>query len=467
MHAHVERATPPSSGARGVWDRSRRALTIGLVAVVAFTAFEALAVATVLPVTVREIGGLHLYGWTFSAFMLANLVGIVAAGGASDRSGLTPPFIAGTALFVAGLVVAGVAPSMPVVVAGRFVQGFGAGAIGAVSYAAIAAGYDDAAKPRMLALLSSAWVVPGLVGPALAGLIADHVGWRWVFLGLAPPTLAAAAVAIPALRRLSRASEAATRDDRLRSAVLLAAGAGCTLLALDGVAQLASPLLFVAGVAIGVPALRRLLPEGTLRAAPGQPAAVAVMGLIGLAFFGAEAFVPLALTDVRGQPASLAGLPLTLGTLTWTAGAWVQAREAPRRSRSGLVAAGVALVALGIAAAVSVLLPDVPFMVATLAWGVAALGMGMAYSTSALVILETAPPDRQGESSAALQLSITLGTALGTGAGGAVLALLTAAAWPLASAIAAVFATTVAALAVALVVAFRLPGRPRARAPYA
>jgi len=451
----------------GIWDRRHRALTIGLVLTVAFTAFEALAVATVLPVTVKDVGGLHLYGWTFSAFMLANLVGIVAAGRASDRRGPAYPFTAGTMLFVGGLLVAGFAPSMPVVVAGRLVQGFGAGAISAVSYAAIASGYADAAKPRMLALLSSAWVVPGLVGPALAGLIADHVGWRVVFVGLAPPTVAAAALAIPALRRLPRAPEAAADADRTRVAVALAAGVGCTLLALDRGATPATALLLAGGLALGVPALRRLLPAGTLRAAAGQPAALVVMGLIGFAFFGAEAFVPLALTDVRGQSATFAGLPLTLGTLTWTAGAWVQAREAPRRSRRALIALGVVLIALGIASTASILLPRVPLAAATLAWGVAALGMGIAYSTSALAILETAPAGREGESAAALQLAMTLGTALGTGVGGAVLATLSHAAWPLASAIAAVDAATVATLLLALLVTRRLPGRPARETPRA
>ncbi|MEW6269319.1 MAG: MFS transporter, partial [Thermodesulfobacteriota bacterium] len=253
-------------------------------------------------------------------------------------------------------------------------------------------------------------------------------------------------------------------DDRLRLAVALAIGAGATLLALDRGATPATMLLLVAGLVTGVPALHRLLPAGTLRAAAGQPAAIAVMGLLGLAFFAAEAFLPLTLTDVRGQPATVAGLPLTLGTLTWTAGAWLQAREAPRRNRRELVGAGVVLLALGIAGTASVLSPQVPLVVVTLAWGVAALGMGLAYSTSALAILETAPAGREGESSAALQLSITLGTALGTGLGGALLATLTAAAWPLRGAIAAVDAATLAALALALLVTRRLPGRPADRA---
>lgn len=446
-----------------MWDRSHRALTIGLVLTVAFSAFEALAVGTVLPVTVREIGGLGLYGWTFSAFMLANLVGIVAAGNASDARGPAFPFIAGVALFVTGLLLAGVAPTMPVVVAARVVQGFGAGAIAAVSYAAIASGYSDAAKPRMLALLSSAWVIPGLVGPALAGAVADHVGWRWVFLGLAPPTVLAATLAIPPLRRLPYEASRGG-GERLRRALLLAAGFACALFALEGGSTWLALTAFVAGLAVAVPAFGGLVPPGTLRAAPGQPAALAVMGILGIAFFGSEVFVPLALTDVRGHPATVAGLPLTLGTLSWSAGAWVQERFAATRSRRALIALGLLLLAAGIAGTASVLSASVPIVVATLAWGVAALGMGIAYSTAALAILELAPPGREGESSAALQLTMTLGTALGTGAGGALLAGVVRGGGSTSLGIAAAYAASLAALLLGLLLTPRLPatkGAPR------
>jgi len=443
----------------GVWDREHRALTIGLVMTVAFTAFEALAVATVLPVTVKDIGGLALYGWTFSGFMLANLVGIVAAGNASDVRGPAFPFTAGVTLFVVGLLVAGVAPTMPILVGGRIVQGLGAGGIAAVSYAAIASGYPDAAKPRMLALLSSAWVVPGLLGPALAGAIADHLGWRLVFLGLAPPTVVGAILAIPPLRRLPH-ERAGETGNRLRLALLLAVGFACALLGLDrGVSWTAVGALVV-GLGIALPAFRRLVPEGTLRAAPGQPAALAIMGLLGFAFFGAETFVPLALTDVRGHSATVAGLPLTLGTLSWTAGAWIQAREAPRRSRRSLIAFGLALIGLGVGGTAGVLSDRVPLAAVTLAWGVAALGMGIAYSTTALAILEGAPAGREGESSAALQLTMTLGTALGTGIGGALLAALTSGGGSLHVGIGAAYAASLATLLLGLAATRRLPTAP-------
>ena len=156
--------------ARGPWAPERRLLTVGLIGLVTAAAFEGMAVPTVLPELVRELGGLDLYGWAFSAFWLTNIIGITLAGTDADRRGPGRALAVGVVLFAAGMVVAGVATEMPLVIAGRAIQGFGSGALGSVVYAAIARAYDPSARPRMIALVSSAWVVPGLVGPALAGL---------------------------------------------------------------------------------------------------------------------------------------------------------------------------------------------------------------------------------------------------------------------------------------------------------
>lgn len=406
-----------------VWDREHRGLTIGLLATVAFTAFEALAVATVLPTTVKEIGGLNYYGWAFSAFMLASLIGITAGGAIADIRGPALPFLAGAGIFVVGLLGAGASPTMPLLVAARFVQGIGSGAISSVSYVAVGRGYSPEARPRMIALLSSAWVIPGLVGPALAGVVTDLFGWRWVFYGLAPATAVGAAIAAPAMRRMGvEGNGAPDAGTRTRDAVVLTVGAALLMGGLENATPAIAVALSVVGLAVGIPPLRRLLPDGTMQLRFGLGASVALIGVTGFAFFGAEAFVPLAISGVRDQPATIAGLPLTVGTLTWTAGAWIQAQQADRMSRRVLVVAGFVLIGAGVAGTSAILSPSVPIWTAGLTWGLTSLGMGITYSTLALVILECASEGEEGRASAALQLSYTLCIALGTGVGGAIVA---------------------------------------------
>ena len=148
--------------AAGLWAPQRRALTTGLVLTITFIASEALAVVTVMPVVARDLGGLRLYGWVFSGFMLGSVIGIVVAGREADRRGPAIPFIGGVVLFGSGLAIAGLAPAMGVLVAGRVLQGVGAGAIPSVAYASIGRCFAGQVRARMMAVLSTAWVVPGL-----------------------------------------------------------------------------------------------------------------------------------------------------------------------------------------------------------------------------------------------------------------------------------------------------------------
>src|SRR5205807_1693840 len=98
--------TVGARSAAGVWAPERRPLTTGLVLTTTLIAAEALAVITIMPQVERDLGGLSLYGWVFSAFMLGSLLGTVAAGREADRAGPARPFAAGLALFAAGLAVA-------------------------------------------------------------------------------------------------------------------------------------------------------------------------------------------------------------------------------------------------------------------------------------------------------------------------------------------------------------------------
>ncbi|HEV2368543.1 MAG TPA: MFS transporter, partial [Acidimicrobiales bacterium] len=179
--AGSERLPAPNS----VLDGRVRPLTLGLPLVVTLFAFDNLGVTTVMPRVAHDLSGLSLYGWAFSAFTLASIVGLVEAGRRADRRGPAPGLSVGLGLFVVGLITTASAPDMPVVMAGRALQGLGSGAFGTTMYVVIGRAYPEALRPRMFAVLSTAWVVPSLVGPALAGFVADSVGWRAVFAGLA------------------------------------------------------------------------------------------------------------------------------------------------------------------------------------------------------------------------------------------------------------------------------------------
>ncbi|HEX5148660.1 MAG TPA: MFS transporter, partial [Candidatus Limnocylindrales bacterium] len=165
-----------------LWSPSRRPLTVGLVLTITLVASEALAVATAMPVVARDIGGLSLYGWVFSAFFLGSLIGISVVGGLIDERGIVVPFVGGLVLFGVGLFICGLAPSMETIVVGRFIQGLGGGAVPPVAYVAIGRSLPDRLRPHMFAIMSAAWVLPGVAGPAIAGLI-DERGMVLPFVG--------------------------------------------------------------------------------------------------------------------------------------------------------------------------------------------------------------------------------------------------------------------------------------------
>lgn len=450
----------------GVWSAPHRRLTLGLTLILLGPAFETLSVATILPKIVTNLGGLSLYGWSFSAYMLATLVGLILAGDEADQRGPAIPFIFGVALFATGLALAGIASSMIIFVISRSVQGFGAGIIASVVYVCVGRGYPEQLKPRMVAVLSSAWVVPGLIGPALAGLVADFLGWRWVFLGLIPFVPLATGLVFPALGKLTPTLKTRSLSlPRILATAGLLAGAGMTLIGLQSQSIPLALVLILPGLAIGIPSLRYVLPPGTLRVKAGLPAAIATMGLLSIAYFGGEAFLPLTLVSIRGESTIFAGIALTAATLTWTAGSWVQAHLAPRQGRRLLVTIGLLAIALGLAGIASVLIPGIPAIVAIVAWGVGGLGMGLAYSTLSLVVLETASTDQIGSASASMELSSVLGTALGTGLGGVIIAFTAGSGRSPSWGITVIDILVIVVTGLAILTALRLPGKPpRSRA---
>lgn len=407
-----------------VFDRDLLGLTLGILLGVTLVAFEALAIVTIAPSIANAYGRTDLYGWIFSGFMLASLLGTVLGGQQADAHGPGRPFAAGLGLFAAGLLISGFAPSMALFLLGRVVQGLGGGATVVALYAAVNVAYSDDLRPRVVALMSSAWVVPALVGPAAAGFVAESLGWRVVFWGLVPLLLAAFVLAMPHFRR--QTSERKGESSPVLAAAGLVLGTGILLWGLSLTPWIFAAVVAVPGGAVALRSLKPLTPEGTFRLRAGLPSVIAARGLFYAAFVGVQVFLTLMLVDVHGFSATLAGIAIALGSVSWTAGSWVQDRLENRSgsSRRHLrILAGTGILGVGLALQLLALFtPVLPFLLTSLSWMIAGLGTGLAHSSSSVLAFALAPKGEEGAVSSGLQLADQFTSAVSTGVGGALFA---------------------------------------------
>ncbi len=289
------RTAPPRW--REIFAGARGRQTAGLLILEALVAIEIMVVATILPAVQRDLEGLQLYGWNYAALTLASFGTVPIAGRITDRIGPRPVFGVTIAFYMVGLVLAATAPTMLVLVFARFVQGIGGGGLYVVSLATVAKTYPERIRPRVMALLASMWILPGLLGPPIGALIAETVGWRWAFLAPMPAIVLAGILVMPSLRGVT-VSEDESRLPVVASLVLMV-GVGLLLAGLTSLSILTVPLVLV-GLVVAVPSLRKVTPPGTLRARPGIPAAAAAAFLASAAFFSVDGFVTLMLTETSG-----------------------------------------------------------------------------------------------------------------------------------------------------------------------
>jgi MFS family permease len=413
----------------GVLGRSYRALSIGIVSVVLLIAFEATAVGTAMPVAARELDGVALYAFAFSGYFTTSLFGMVLAGQWADRRGPLGALAAGIAGFGAGLLLSGTAGAMWQFILGRAVQGFGGGLVIVALYVVVGRAYPERLRPAIMAAFAAGWVVPSIVGPLAAGAVTEHLGWRWVFVGIPVLVVFPLVLALPQIRR--RASgpvdddkgQAAFDRRRIRLALGISLGAGLLQYAAQDLRPL-SLLPGLAGAALLVPAVLGLLPRGTYRAARGLPSVVLLRGVAAGSFVAAESFVPLMLVTQRGLSPTLAGFSLAAGGGTWALGSWVQSRARVEPYRERLMTGGMVLVAAAIAAAPSVLIHSVPVWTVAVAWGFGCFGMGLVISSTSVLLLHLSAPEQAGTNSASLQISDGLSNAVLLAAGGAAFAAL-------------------------------------------
>ena len=409
---------------------SQRRLTFGLCINIVAIAFETIAVATAMPVAAQQLGGLSYYAWSFSLFLIGMLFSTVLAGRVSDRIGPAKPLVIGLAVFVAGLVIAGTAQHMLQLVGGRLVQGLGSGVINTAIFVCVAQAYTEAQRPKIFTYISTAWVLPAFVGPPAAAWLTEQLSWHWVFYAVIPLVVGGGVLVWPSLRRLMVAFRPTEADPDgpgpapLWAAAVVALAAAALQLAGQRLDWLALGLLVAGATGLGL-ALPRLMPGCFARFERGLPAVIIVRGLLAGAFVGGEAFLPLMLVEEKKLALVLAGGVLTVASIGWLTGSWLQSRPWLKVRRDHLITGGCLSVALGLGlVALTALIPSVPYGVVAVAWIFSGFGMGLATSSTGLAVMSLSREAEQGRNGSSLNLSDALGSGVFVGVSGTLFAAL-------------------------------------------
>jgi MFS family permease len=386
--------------------------TIGSNALVFLAAFESLAVTTIMPTIVRDLDGQSLYAFAFSGMFASSVIGMVVAGRWADRTGPVGPLFGSIVVFLAGLALCGFAPDMSVFIVGRILQGLGSGAINVALYVVVARIFPAKLHTTIFGAFAAAWVLPSLIGPPVAGIVAEKASWHWVFLGVAALVVVAAATIIPSVRDLrtnpTEPSELTSRRWAVPLSVIVAIGVLVISIGGEPGGWLGWLTALVA-FAVVIAAVRPLLPRGTLLARPGLPATILLRGAVAAAFFSAEIYLPYLLGERYGLPPWLAGLILTVGAISWATGSAVQGRRASAASHAAVTRVGTSLVFAGLTVQfLTALLALGPF-VAAAGWLVAGFGMGLVFPRISTLLLGYSTERDQGFNSAALSIADATG----------------------------------------------------------
>ena len=449
---------------------SRRATLVAMSGVLLGMLLAALnqtIVATALPRIVGELGGMEHYSWVFTAYMLAATVTTPIYGRLSDVYGRRPFFVAGILIFMAGTVFCGLADSMTQLVAGRAVQGLGAGAMIPLAVATIGDLVPASDRGRWQGLTGAVFGFASVIGPTTGGWISDHADWRWVFFVSLPVGVVALAVVATTLK-IPPHPDRGTKVD-YAGAALLALGLSSGLLAIvgGGPAELyAMSVLVLAGFVWWERGVEQpIVPVELFRERVFTASNLAGFA-VGVGMFGAIMFVPLYVQDVLGHSATASGLvlmPLMLAMMVTSVGSG-QVITRTGRYRWALVTGPV------IMGAGYVLLASMNAgssqLYATVAMIVTGLGLGLLLQNLALVVQNGVPTRHLGAATSAVQFSRSIGGTIGVSVMGAILAArqpVDASAQQLADAIHPVFVLGVPLMAIALLLVLLIPELPLRR----
>lgn len=420
-------AAPPTLASVGL--RSERGPVLGAIMVsTALIALDSTIIATAVPSIVADLGGFSSFPWLFSAYLLAQAVTVPVYGKLADIFGRKPLLLLGIAVFVAASLLCGLAWSMPVLIAGRVLQGIGAGAILPMGMTVIGDMYSVEERAKVQGYLASVWGAAAVLGPVAGGLFSDYLSWRWAFL----VNLPLGAVAFVTLqRRFSEQVERRTHSLDIAGALLLTSGCSLLILGLleggngwawsstTSYAVLGSgALLLLAFSRVERRAIEPILPVWVFQRRVLVAGNLAAVG-IGALIMGLSTYVPTWAQGVLGSGAVEAGLALGALTMGWPISAALSGRVYLRIGFRDTALLGIVLAVVG--CVLTAMLPQgasIWHLVGALF--LTGLGMGLASAPLVVALQSVVGWDRRGVVTGANMFCRSMGSALGAAAFGAI-----------------------------------------------
>lgn len=402
---------------------TNRPLTVVAVMLAVFmSALEITVVSTAMPTVVGDLGGVSLYAWVFTAYVVVSTVSMPMAGKLADLYGRKPVMFGAIAIFLAGSMAAGQAGSMLFLIGARAVQGFGGGAMQSMSLTIVGDIFTVHERARMQGVIGAVWGLAGVVGPLVGGAIVHHAGWPWVFYVNVPFGVASAALLSSALHeRVER------RDAKLdvAGATLLGATIVLGLVGLRGGAGLWA-LAVAATFAVGFVWVERHAAEPVLSLAllsrPLIRVATALGTLIGASLMSMLTFVPLYVQGVSGGSPAEAGAAIAPMAIGWPLSSAIAGRLVGRLGYRPLVRLGLAVTALSAVGLALFLRPTASALVPRVASAFFGVGLGFANTVTLIAVQGSVDFKERGVATASTMLFRTIGGALSVGLLGEVLA---------------------------------------------
>jgi EmrB/QacA subfamily drug resistance transporter len=404
-------------------------VTIALMLGMSLAALDTTIVGTALPSIVGKLGGITLYSWVFSAYLLTSTSTVAIYGKLADLFGRKPLFLFGSAVFLIGSVASGAAQSMEQLIIFRAIQGLGAGAVLPIVLTIIGDIFALEERAKVQGLFSGVWGLSSIIGPALGGVIVDHFSWRWVFYINVPFGLLSAFLLTVFLKEHVERKKPSI--DYV-GALTLTAGIVALLFALlqGGVtwAWTSFPSLGLFALAIVLIVLflfqeaRAPEPMLPLTLFTNRIITISSIGgvILGVVMFGITSYVPLFVQGVRGGTATSAGVTLGPLLLAWPIAATFSAKIILRYGYRLTAVVGALLVAIGVGMVTLFQTSStLPYIV--VAMFVIGTGLGLMSTAFILSVQNAVPWNVRGVVTASTQFFRTIGGTVGVAVMGTIL----------------------------------------------